>query len=638
VFRAFRRAPSGLIGVGAIVLIILTALLAPIFFQHAATTLDVFNGNQNSSREHLLGTDRLGRDILARILVASRLTITLALVATSLSAVIGVLLGATAAVVDARVRPLFLRLIDTLLAFPGIIIAIFIGAIVGPGYQGAILGVGIASSFAFARVVSTLALSIGGKEFVTAARVVGVRPARLLVRYVVPNIAETLIITLTVAVSNAIVQLSALSFLGLGVQPPEFDWGRMLTEGVLAFYQVPAAALGPATAIAISALAFGFAGEAMARAMNPLLWAADEHSSARGLRAEAAWLDDQGVRHPGVPKKAVAATVLDDRIVLTVKNLTVRFPDLGAPVTVVDDLSFSVRRGEMLGIVGESGSGKTMTAMAISQLVPYPGQVEGTIVLEGRDLTTLGPRTLDGFLGTHLAIVFQDPMSSLNPALKIGTQLTEAVQIHRHLDHKEASQLATHRLREVNMPTPTEQLARHPHELSGGMRQRVMIAMGLMNEPSLLIADEPTTALDVTIQAQIMEVLSRIQATHDTTVILISHNLALVSQTCQRVLVMYAGRVVEELDAEQLRLNPLHPYTKALVDSVPDMARERSQPLAFIPGQPPDLNALPRGCPFQPRCPLAFDKCVAERPPLMDLRSHRRVACWAVVQDAEPVA
>lgn len=244
-FRAFRRSPNGLVGISAIALILVTAIVAPNVFQHSAMTLDVFNANRNPSWEHLLGTDALGRDILARILMATRLTITMAVVATSLSAVTGFLLGASAAVVGPRIRPSLLRLIDTLLSFPAIIVAIFICAIVGPGYEGAILGVGIASSFAFARVVSTLALSIAGREFVTAARVIGVRPARLLVRYVLPNIADTLVIALTVTISNAIVFLSSLSFLGLGVQSPDFDWGGMLTQGVQAFYEVPVAALGP---------------------------------------------------------------------------------------------------------------------------------------------------------------------------------------------------------------------------------------------------------------------------------------------------------------------------------------------------------------------------------------------------------
>jgi oligopeptide/dipeptide ABC transporter ATP-binding protein len=320
-------------------------------------------------------------------------------------------------------------------------------------------------------------------------------------------------------------------------------------------------------------------------------------------------------------------------VVLEVADLEVSFPARGHATRVVDGVSFRLERGQVLGIVGESGSGKTMTAMAIAQLVPYPGTVNGTVKLQGKDLRQIPLNELDHLLGTKLAVVFQDPMSSLNPALKIGVQLTEGAETHRDLGHATALKLAATRLREVNIPTPERQLSRHPHELSGGMRQRVMIAMGLMNEPALVIADEPTTALDVTIQAQIMDLLWRINEEYGTAVILISHNLGLVSQNCHRVLVMYAGRVVEELSTEQLLSSPMHPYSAALLAAVPDMSRSPEVPLMSIPGQMPDPAALPSGCPFHPRCPLAMDRCREERPPLLLRPENRRVACWVANQD-----
>jgi peptide/nickel transport system ATP-binding protein/peptide/nickel transport system permease protein len=287
----------------------------------------------------------------------------------------------------------------------------------------------------------------------------------------------------------------------------------------------------------------------------------------------------------------------------------------------------------MVAIVGESGSGKTMTAMAIAQLIPHPGRVLGSVKLEGRDLKQLTDSELSKLLGTQLAVVFQDPMSSLNPALKIGTQLTEGVETHRGLSHRDATRLAASRLREVNIAVPEEQMNRHPHEFSGGMRQRAMIAMGLMTLPGILIADEPTTALDVTIQAQIMELLGKINREHQTAIILISHNLGLVTQNCERVLVMYAGRVVEELTSAQILSNPMHPYTSALLGVVPDMGRSRHEALAYIPGQAPDLASPPPGCPFHPRCPLAVERCTAERPPLLSRPDGRRVACWVANED-----
>ena len=635
-WRAFRRAPTGMLGVVAIVAIAAVAVVAPLILLQAAIASDVTQANQNPSHAHLLGTDQLGRDLLLRIIVATRLSIGLALAATAIGAGIGIPLGAVTAILHRRPRMVVQRAIDSLLAFPAIIVAIFVGAIIGPGPLGATLGVGISLSFAFARVASTLALSIGGREYVVAARVVGVGPVQRFLRYILPNIAETMIIQTSVAISNSIVFVSALSFLGMGVQAPQFDWGRMLTEGVQAFYLTPAAALGPAAAIAASALAFGFAGEAMARAMNPLLWSSGEFGP-----VESAGVATLG----GLPELQVAKPQLvstnggngsggaAERPALEVEDLVVTFPGPRGPVDVVAGVSFSVPKGETLGIVGESGSGKTMTAMAVVRLIPYPGTVKGTIKLDGEDLAKLGPGQLDEFLSTDLAVVFQDPMSSLNPALKIGTQLTEAAEVHRGLSHREATRAAVARLREVNIPTPERQMDRHPHEFSGGMRQRAMIAMGLMNEPSLLIADEPTTALDVTIQAQIVDLLAKINAEHNAAIIFISHNLALVRQTCHRVIVMYAGRIVEELPSDRLLVDPLHPYTRALIAAVPDLLRSRDEPLAYIPGSAPDLADVPSGCPFHPRCPLAVDKCRTQRPRLESRGPHRRVACWVANED-----
>jgi oligopeptide/dipeptide ABC transporter ATP-binding protein len=633
VLRAFFRAPSGIIGLLALAGILVVSMVAPILAGPAARLVDVTQASQNSSAHHWLGTDQLGRDIGLRIIVATRLSIGLALAASSLGALIGIPWGIAASVLPPRARSVALRTIDTLLAFPGILIAIFIGTIIGPGSLGAALGVGIAASFAFARVSSALALSVGGREYIAAARVVGVRGPRLMFRYVFPNIAEVLAITTTVSISSSIVHISSLSFLGLGVQAPAFDWGRMLTEGVQSFYITPAAALAPALAIAIAALAFGFTGEAIARAMNPVLWARAGAAPGTSAQALVAAINGQG-SGSGSEKLPDHPPVLGPReAVLEVKDLTVEFPGYGRPVRVVDSISFTLSKGEMLGVVGESGSGKTMLSVAIAQLVPYPGTVKGEVKLKGRDLQLIPLKDLDKVLGSEIAVVFQDPMSSLNPALKIGIQLTEGVEVHQHLSRADADALAVQRLGEVNIPTPARQMQRHPHELSGGMRQRVMIAMGLMKSPALLIADEPTTALDVTIQAQIMDLLYRINREHQTAIILISHNLGLVSQNCERVLVMYAGRVVEDLTIDQLKAQPLHPYTQLLLAAIPDLSRPRNEALATIPGQAPDMAAPPPGCPFHPRCPLAVDKCRVDRPPLVMRAGGQRVACWVANQD-----
>jgi oligopeptide/dipeptide ABC transporter ATP-binding protein len=622
ILRAFLRSPGAVRGLIALAIIAGVAIFAPMVLHGRATNTNVTEIYQNPSWQHWLGTDQFGRDILARTLVATRLSVLLGLGAAAISLGIGVLFGITTSVLGPRSRGFALRTIDTLVAFPILITAIFVATIVGIGTKGAVLGVGIAISFAFARIVSVLGLEIAANDFVSAARVSGIGRVRLMSRYVLPNISEPLIIAASVSISGAIVTVAGLSFLGIGVQSPQFDWGGMLTDGVKAIYIAPAGALAPAVAIAFTALSFGLVGESFARAMNPVLWAGTTHRKSRGAKLRS---PRSLARGAGGQVAAEASTKA-----LEVNGLTVSFPYGHEMVDVVRNVSFSVDQGEILGIVGESGSGKTMTALAIAQLVPHPGVVQGRVELRGQDLSKLTP-SVNKLLANSLAIVFQDPMSSLNPTLKIGRQMTQRVRVHRGLGRRESRELAVARLREVHIPTPEKQLGKRPFQLSGGMRQRVLMAMGLMSEPSLLVADEPTTALDVTIQAQLMDGLEEINTVHKTAIILISHNLALISQNCDRVLVMYAGRIVEELSGEELAADALHPYTRALLGALPPVSAEgRHQLLENIPGEPPDVGSLPAGCAFHTRCPLAVARCETEIPPLVHYEGRRAAACWVV--------
>jgi oligopeptide/dipeptide ABC transporter ATP-binding protein len=624
ILRAFISAPSAVVALAGIALIVVVAIAGPLLFSEQADRLDTAAAYQAPSGEHLLGTDAVGRDILARLIVGARLSVLLGLGATTIALVLGTTLGLSAALAGPRLRAFLLRVIDTLLSFPGILTAIFVSVVLGVGATGAMIGVGIAGSFTFARITSTLALSTAGRDYISAARVVGVSRHRLWFRYVLANIAEPLLIAGSVAASHAIVTVSGLSFLGLGVRPPSFDWGQMLTEGLKAIYQAPVAALAPAGAIAITALAFGFAGEALARAFNPLLWT--RSTDTRDRRAVAG---GSLVRHEE-PFEAAPGSLL------RVENLVVTFPGDDGPVEVVKGVSFSVSPGEAVGIVGESGSGKTMTAMAVAQLIPYPGTIEGVVAVRGVRLAELKPAALTKLLAREVAVVFQNPMSALNPALRVGGQMTMAVQIHRKLKAKAARAMAVQRLEEVNIPAAGRQLRRYPHELSGGIRQRVTIATGIMSELSLLIADEPTTALDLTVQAQIMHLLGEINERRQTAILLISHNLALVSQRCDRVLVMYSGRIVEDLDAVQLRSDPRHPYTRALLGAVPEIGHRRDL-LQTIPGEVPDIGDPPTGCAFHPRCPLAIERCRVERPLLVANPGERgrRVACHVANESAD---
>jgi oligopeptide/dipeptide ABC transporter ATP-binding protein len=319
---------------------------------------------------------------------------------------------------------------------------------------------------------------------------------------------------------------------------------------------------------------------------------------------------------------------------VVVENLRITLPSGGGLRTLVDGVSFRLRAGQVLGIVGESGSGKTLTSLAIGQLLPHPLRMEATrIELGGTELTTLPPGRLARVLGTGLAMIFQDPMSSMNPASRAGSQLTDGARRHRGLSREKAQAEAVQRLGEVRIGDARRALRRYPHQFSGGMQQRIMIAMGLMARPRVLIADEPTTALDVTVQAQVLEVLRDINASEGTAIILISHNLGVINQLCDRVLVMYAGRVVEEGDRERLLADPQHPYTKALLASVPVLSgTAQASELSTIPIRPPPPDEDLPGCAFAARCALAISRCTAEacadrrrggRPGGL-LRGHRR--------------
>jgi peptide/nickel transport system ATP-binding protein len=329
-----------------------------------------------------------------------------------------------------------------------------------------------------------------------------------------------------------------------------------------------------------------------------------------------------------------------DDLILDVKNLNTVFFTNSGLFKAVDDVSFNVRRGETLAIVGESGCGKSVSALSIMRLVPNPpGKiVGGSVMLEGKELLALSEEEMRGIRGNRMSMIFQEPMTSLNPVMRIGDQITEAVRLHQNKTAKEAWARAVEMLRLVRIPEPERRAREYPHQLSGGMRQRAMIAMALACRPALLIADEPTTALDVTIQAQILALILELQKELGTGLILITHDLGVVAQTAQRVIVMYAGKKVEEASVDDLFADPRHPYTRGLMASMPaviSLGAKTDVRLTEIPGMVPSLTNLPEGCAFAPRCPLAIERCRQEYPPLQDFGGHHRAACWRAAELAK---
>ena len=313
---------------------------------------------------------------------------------------------------------------------------------------------------------------------------------------------------------------------------------------------------------------------------------------------------------------------------LTVKDLKVEFPSRRGTLTALDGVSLSIARGEVLGVVGESGAGKSLTGLSIIGLLEPPGRIaSGEIWLEGKRIDRLPPEEMRRVRGRRIGVVFQDPLTSLNPLFTIGQQLEETILTHLPLSRTQARARALALLREVGIPAPESRFEHYPHQFSGGMRQRVVIALALAAEPSLLIADEPTTALDVSIQAQIIALLKRLARERGTAVLLITHDMGVIAETAQRVAVMYAGRLVELGPVRDVIHSPRHPYTAGLMGSIPKITPQRNRRLAQIEGAMPRLNAIPPGCPFNPRCPRRFERCAVERPELLPAGASA-AACW----------
>jgi oligopeptide/dipeptide ABC transporter ATP-binding protein len=564
---------------------------------------------------HPFGTDQFGRDVFSRVLFGGQVTLAASLLGVGIAAIGGVSLGLFAGYSEGRLSAILMRLVDVGLAFPGIMIALAVVAVLGPGMVNVELAVGISLILGYIRLVRAVVMAVKKNEFVEAAYTMGARPLFIVVRHLLPNVAGPIIVLTTSAIGWAIITASSMSFLGLGVNPPTPEWGADL-RSAMSYLQSAPWLIAPGVAILLAIVAVNLLGDGLQDALD----------------------DDYAERVPSrnrnVPPTSEPLPTTDRGIppLLRVEHLTTSFLTRAGTVRAVDDVSFDLGPGEALGIVGESGSGKSVLARSLLRLIPDPSRkmTGGSISLEGVELLDLSERELGKIRGSKMAIVFQDPLSSLNPTLTIGFQLSEGLILHQGLGRAAARTRAIELLDAVGIPDASSRASSYPFELSGGMRQRVMIAMAISCNPKLLIADEPTTALDVTTQAQIMELILRLRRTIGSALVLISHDLGLVAGVVDRVAVMYAGRVVEVGPVDVILKSPAHPYTLALLRSIPRLDRERPERLIAIHGAPPDPIRRPTGCSFHPRCPLAMEICRNETPQLEALNGdHHEVACWA---------
>ncbi|HEY7332499.1 MAG TPA: dipeptide/oligopeptide/nickel ABC transporter permease/ATP-binding protein [Candidatus Limnocylindria bacterium] len=623
-WRAALRRPMGLIGGGMLLVAVLTAIAAPLlapYDPYAPVRVTIFDIFQAPSAAHPLGTDDGGKDVLSSLIYGARVSLIVGFSAATITTVVGGLIGIVAGYRGGRIGIGLMSITDFFLVIPEIALQIVIVAIAGQSLVNIILVIGLLGWATTARLVRSQTLSVRERKFVHRARAIGARDAHILRRHVVPAVLPLMIANTVLVISLAILSESTLAFIGLG-DPTVISWGQMLN---FAFNRGAISAgawwalIPPGLAIVWVVLGTTLLGTALEDALNPRL---KRHhlEKDRSVAVPRSRLPLE--RHVGGTPSTV----------LAVRDLAIEFDSPSGPLRAVDGVSFDLRRGETLGLVGESGCGKTTTILGLLRLLPPGGRIVGGSVRYGDDdLLQLDSAEMREVRWSRLSLVFQGAMNALNPVRPVGDQVAEAIRVHeRGIGRRGASRRAGELLERVGIGRG--RYGDYPHTYSGGMRQRAMIALALACRPDVVMADEPTTALDVMIQAQILELLAELGREMGMSVILVTHDLGVVAQTCDRVVVMYGGRVAEEADAARLFADPQHPYTQRLLASFPDIAHPERR-LQGIPGSPPRLDDMPTGCPFHPRCPLAFERCPTEVPPPFDLGDGRRAACFLVEPD-----
>jgi peptide/nickel transport system ATP-binding protein/peptide/nickel transport system permease protein len=584
--------------------LVILALAAPLLGLPDPVRQDVARRLAAPSADALLGRDEFGRDVLSRLIWGARTSLFVAAAATCIAGIVGTLLGLLGGWFRGVAEVATVRLADVILCFPPILLALLVVTVLGPGIGTLILMLSILYTPGFVRVAYGEILSAGNMDYVEAVRALGASTPRILARTILPNIAGPLLVQFSLTLAAAIVIESGLSFLGLGTVPPTPSWGLMIRGARATMDQAPLLLLWPCFVLTVTILAINTLCDALRDWVDP-----------RSARATSRTIGARLL--PGL-----VAPAARDAAALSVRDLAVAIATPHGRIEPVAGVSFDLSQGETLAIVGESGSGKSLTATSLLGLLPPAASATGTAAFDGADLLSLDDAAMRRLRGNRIAMIFQDPMSSLNPVHTVGAQVAEACRAHRPLTASAARAEALALFRRVGIADPERRLDAYPHELSGGMRQRVMIAIAVANRPALLIADEPTTALDATIQAQILELLADLREDGGMALIFITHNLGIVAEIADRVVVMYAGCVVEQGPVAEVFATPLHPYTQALLAAVP---RDDATPIP-IHGTVPPPHQFPAGCRFHPRCPRATAAC-RQPQALRELKPGRLVAC-----------
>ena len=599
---------------GILLLIILTlSILAPILplkEPNITNTADRFMVPFEGG--HILGTDHLGRDLLSRLLWGTQLSLAVGFAAAFIAATFGSILGAIAGFYGQKTDNIIMRFIDMLMAFPYILLALAIVAALGPGLFNALIAVALVNIPFFARNIRGVTVTLANKEFIEAARLSGMSNLRILIVEIFPNLLPMIVIAMSTTVGWMILETAGLSFLGLGSQPPQADLGSMLGEARSALITNPHTSFVPGIMIFCIVIGINLFGDGVRDALDPRL------KKGSLIRPLPQTIYEGGDTQPTPSTK-----------LLSVQNLSTQFHVNQDVYQSSNDVSFEIQEGECLGLIGESGSGKSVTALSVTSLIASPPGVikKGSVNYKNENLLALPYEKLRSIRGNKISYIFQDPLTTLHPLHTIGDQLLEALQAHdSKLSASESISKSKDLLKSVQIPNPDNVWDVYPHQLSGGMRQRVCIAMALINNPELIIADEPTTALDVTVQAQILNILNSLRKERKLSILFISHDFGVISQLCDRVIVMYAGSIVEEGPVKNIMQQAAHPYTSELIKCVPQLGN-MEHALHSIPGNPPSLNQLPEGCAFANRCQYKQDQCLKGSVPVSS-KDNRSYKCF----------
>jgi peptide/nickel transport system permease protein len=614
--RDFLRRPLGVVAGAFLLVVIIAVALAPLVAPYDPLAQNLGNALSLPSAEHLLGTDRLGRDVLSRLLHGGQVSLLGLVEALAVAVFFGIAFGLLAGYVGKTTDVVISRTTEIVMAVPGAVVLLMIYSLTDNNSHAGMVMLGFLSIPTILRVTRGAAHAVREEKFVAASRVTGMNGFRIMVRHVLPNIWGPIIVNTAVLAAVILGIQGGLNYLNLGVNPPDPSWGGMVADAQRSLALQPWLIVPSGLLITFVIMALALVADALRDAMS-------SKRSRSGRRV--------AVVQPDAPADGLP---LDPEAVLSVRGLSIAFSGL----EVVRRVDFDVRAGETLGIVGESGCGKTVTASAVLGALGPTATVTGQVVFEGVDLNAASKRERSSVRGTGIAYISQDPMVALDPSFTVANQLGELIGRHDRTRGAARRARVIELLDLVGLPDPEGVARRFPHQLSGGMAQRVAIACALAGRPRILVADEPTTALDVTIQGEILALLRRLQEETGMAIILITHDLGVVADLCSEVAVMYAGEVVEHATVERLFAEPAHPYTRALLASNPIVAEPGTE-LVSIPGTVPSPADWPVGCHFFDRCPVRLDACAAGPIPLLPVlgREEHDARCLRADELVAPI-